>query len=767
MTRWGSFVKQTEALSTQGWLPVASPASFGAAPVVVDDYDNVEAGYIAADLAAADEHTVVIAIQQRNLRYLEALLLNVSSPGHAQYGEYLSHGEIGALVANPESVSAVTSWLLESWPAARLVNSTEFGEYLTVSAPRQTIDEMFDAQLRPYASPLNSSLLLLRSQSYSLPAVLAPSIAAVFNLVDFPPLLSGQSAAAAARGRRLGSLGDVGAEEAASASSPWVSPNKLRSAYKASRYSGTPAATQAIFATIGQVFAPDDLELFQTRFGLPVSPIARVRGIHAGNASFCKAHHSRCDEASLDVQYVTAMAPGSPTTFWYESSFADPSPFVSWLVRASADKQPPLVHSVSYGQAEKDTWSALRAAFDAEAVKLSLRGVSILVASGDDGVSGSHMASSGKDVSQCGYYPHWPASSPWVTSVGATMGGAASDGSPEMACSSGSGSAITSGGGFSQVYAAPAWQRAASKAYFAAVSPPPQNAVTSVPDITQGFNPNNRGFPDLSLAGDGFLVVIGGALWVLSGTSASTPALAGIISLGNAARLAKGMPALGYLNPLIYSTAQKSFANDITKGANLCLRGGMACCRKAGFTAAVGWDPVTGFGSVDVDRFIKAVTSSSSPTPLPTAKSPTARPRTTAQPISKPTSRPSFQPSSQPSSKPSSQPSSQPSSAGLTADPASGSGSESKGMQRATGSEAAFGYAVALALGLGLLVWLFRRGPWWTAVPASASGEKITRPDDDDAILRDYFPEATTTENPLHRDQEDENPVDLDSDESG
>ena len=51
-------------------------------------------------------------------------------------------------------------------------------------------------------------------------------------------------------------------------------------------------------------------------------------------------------------------------------------------------------------------------------MKLSLMGVTLVAASGDDGVAGAPART---DPVRCGYYPMFPASSPYVTSVGATM----------------------------------------------------------------------------------------------------------------------------------------------------------------------------------------------------------------------------------------------------------------------------------------------------------------------------------------------------------
>ena len=50
-------------------------------------------------------------------------------------------------------------------------------------------------------------------------------------------------------------------------------------------------------------------------------------------------------------------------------------------------------------------------------------GVTITVSAGDDGAAGSQFRTGGTPLSQCGYYSSWPATSPYVTAVGATMNG--------------------------------------------------------------------------------------------------------------------------------------------------------------------------------------------------------------------------------------------------------------------------------------------------------------------------------------------------------
>lgn len=77
-----------------------------------------------------------------------------------------------------------------------------------------------------------------------------------------------------------------------------------------------------------------------------------------------------------------------------------------------------------------------------------------------------------------------------------------------------------------------------------------------------------------------------------------------MVTLVNAARRAQGSSTLGWLNPALY-VLYPAFTNDITSGDNRCLAGGIMgprCC-KEGFYAAPGWDPVTGLGTIDFERF--------------------------------------------------------------------------------------------------------------------------------------------------------------------
>lgn len=139
----------------------------------------------------------------------------------------------------------------------------------------------------------------------------------------------------------------------------------------------------------------------------------------------------------------------------------------------------------------------------------------------------------------------FPASCPWVTSVGSTQGFG-----PETA-------ANFSGGGFSGVFPTPAYQSSAVAGF-----------LKTVPAKFPGeFNRSGRGYPDVSVQGVHFQFVTGGVTGLVGGTSLSTPTFASMIALINDRLIAAGKPVLGFLNPFIYLQQNSSFT-DITIGHN-------------------------------------------------------------------------------------------------------------------------------------------------------------------------------------------------------
>ena len=210
------------------------------------------------------------------------------------------------------------------------------------------------------------------------------------------------------------------------------------------------------------------------------------------------------------------------------------------------------------------------AATNALFMRLGMQGITIVVASGDSG------ANSRTDETCAAYNlrPEYPASSPYVTTVGATMIVNASYGYTNLPiCSPGNYSCITagrevavsrdiahftSGGGFSNITGAsrPSYQDTAVKTYLSSgVALPP----------TSYYNQGGRGEPDVAAVGSGGLMVIGGEVIVEGGTSMASPIFAGVASLLNQIVLSKTGKSIGFLNPLLVSSPISSHHRCLTR----------------------------------------------------------------------------------------------------------------------------------------------------------------------------------------------------------
>lgn len=301
-------------------------------------------------------------------------------------------------------------------------------------------------------------------------------------------------------------------------------------------------------------------------------------------------------EASLDIEYIMGVAPGLLTEFWYYGGNDFCTDLQQWASDILSNDDAPLVHSVSYGYQGDTSALGCQAAqvtdIDGSFAKLAAKGITIIFASGDSGSGTTGMFS--KKM-----YPSWPASSPWVTSVGATRFVDQKVGQPEMATDQ-----FGSGGGFSSMFDAFADQTEAVNNYLKTASKLPPSG---------SFPPGGRATPDVSALGEGFQVLANGQTEGVGGTSASAPTFAGLVSLLNEARIAKGKAPMGYLNPFLYQNP--SAFTDITVGTNAIGRSGQSF-GQYGFACAKGWDPATGLGTPIMTKLLD-VAMKVAPTAVP------------------------------------------------------------------------------------------------------------------------------------------------------
>ena len=270
---------------------------------------------------------------------------------------------------------------------------------------------------------------------------------------------------------------------------------------------------------------------------------------------------------------------------------------VDAAVRARAD-----VISISAGGVERP-YRALRRAI----ARAAAAGIPVVAGSGDDGATLRGLR--GRAVS-------YPASDPNVTGVGGTLVTLDAAGRrvrPDVAWGPDPRGGA-SGGGVSRSEALPDFQRA-----------------------VRGTLGRTRNVPDISMlaASSGSLIVvfapaagIGSSMQPIGGTSVAAPLFAGILAL---ARQRAGRPLLD-LNPTLYRLARHAASNgivDITVGDN-----GSVNARGRpvpGYRAKRGYDLVTGLGTVDAPRLVRALAAAPAGAGKPSADRTTPG-RTTREP---------------------------------------------------------------------------------------------------------------------------------------
>jgi len=272
-------------------------------------------------------------------------------------------------------------------------------------------------------------------------------------------------------------------------------------------------------------------------------------------------------EVMLDIEISGAIAPAAKIVVYFAAN--TDQGFLDAITTAVHDTtNQPSVISISWGSAESN-WSAQALTnFDEAFQAAAAVGVTVCVASGDDGSSDGLTDGSN--------HVDFPCSSSFALACGGTSL-QASNGkiTSEVVWDNPPDDGAT-GGGVSNVFPLPAWQST-----FGVPAPSNPKGGRGVPDVSGDADPNT-----------GYNVLVDGESAVYGGTSAVAPLWAALVARINQQI---GKP-VGFLNPLIYAKAVEASAfHDITKGNN------------GSFSAAAGWDPCTGLGSPDGAKLLAAL----------------------------------------------------------------------------------------------------------------------------------------------------------------
>jgi kumamolisin len=428
---------------------------------------------------------------------------------------------------------------------------------LTVVGTVGAMESAFSVELREYEHP--EGTYRGRVGAIEVPAEIEGCVQGIFGLDDRPVALP-----------YLHLRRDRGAFGARSTSVSY-SPEAVAEAYAFPAGSGAATGQTIGIIELGGGYRPADLKTYFKSLKLTNPKIKTVSVDHGKNRP--TTANSADGEVMLDIEVAAAVAQGAHIVVYFTPN--TDKGFMDALSTAIHDQlNNPSVISISWGGPESSWTTAAMTAMDQIAAEAALLGVTITVASGDNGSSDG--ATDGKN------HVDFPASSPHVLACGGTnLQATGTKIHSETVWNDGS-QGGASGGGISTQFARPSWQSAV---------------------VTQSF----RGVPDVAGDADpesGYNVRVDGQDMVVGGTSAVAPLWAGLIAVLNH-KLGR---RLGFINPQLYAMNQSAGFHDITKGNN------------GSFDARPGWDACTGLGSPDGAGLLHALQTAKATTKDETVK---------------------------------------------------------------------------------------------------------------------------------------------------
>jgi tripeptidyl-peptidase-1 len=359
-----------------------------------------------SDAVSDSFHRISIAPRLLHMDVLEQVLMNVSDPNHGDYGKHWTKQQIGNLIRNDHAIRAIKQHLKRE--GAIFLSQTPNGETIEAKATIRTWSRIFSTAFFEFESKADKSKKLVRALEYFVPEELDAHIDSVFGLVELPPPIYGGNPIMEPIPESRRHLRSEGISVDALG---YVTPAVFNSVYGISSNTGNGLTTQSALSCIGQSLSTSDLTIFQSNFGIPVQGISSSIGGHVGPNTCQILGVDNCAEANLDFQYLMGLARNIPTIALYEENCDYPTFFQSLVT-------PPKIISISYASIESKVGASTVSRFNSVAIQLGVMGVTIVVASGDDGVAGFDVRA-GRE--SCAYNPFYPASSPFVLSVGATQ----------------------------------------------------------------------------------------------------------------------------------------------------------------------------------------------------------------------------------------------------------------------------------------------------------------------------------------------------------
>jgi Pro-kumamolisin, activation domain/Subtilase family len=478
---------------------------------------------------------VVLAVRDRP--GLDALVAAQQDPRSPEFRQWRSGAELAEQFgASPADYQRVRAWLGRR--GFRIVRDSALRLAVTIVGTTAQFDAAFRAPLRAVARA-GEVLRTPRSEPH-LPPHLRASVATIIGLDQLTTP------------RPVAQLPSGGFA---------LGPADFAVAYEVTSLlaSGRTGAGVTIGIAARSDFRIDDVTDFRTRFLPGAAGVVRKRFPSGNPGILASRGNIEESEVLLDTQWAGAMAAGATV----EAVIGGRTGGITEALEELVERNQADIFSISFALCEPDTPAGYAAWLDALYAFANAQGQTVVVAAGDDG-DRDCPGKSGRAVNALAASPHAIAVGGTAISLDTDAAGNATALAAEQAWNDVTGAG---GGGISTLFGLPPFQKAA------------------------GLTGEGRLLPDLALAASpvtpGYAFVRGRLLRSIGGTSASAPALAGLLALaveGQGRRLGQALPAIYRLAGPASNPEPGPIFRDITTGSN-------------GYPATPGFDLATGWGS--------------------------------------------------------------------------------------------------------------------------------------------------------------------------
>jgi subtilase family serine protease len=544
------------------------------------------------------------AEQDQQADDLVAALHDSSSPSYHKWLTPAQYGQQFGVAA--EDATKVQQWLQTQGLTVHEVSQSR--HFIVFSGTVGQVEQAFSTEMHNYT--FNNQKFIANSTDVQIPGALAPVVKGVVRLHSDPHTPNLKIGPKISVNRKTGKIeGPYGLHFMGPADFATI--YNLKPLYAAGiDGTGESIAIVTRSSLVDPNYGVDniqDIRDFRNVMGLPPNdPQMIINGddpqVQSGNDEI---------EAVLDITWAGAVAPGAQIiAVASQSNFADGVDISAAYI---VDHNLAPIMSTSFGNCEQNLGTTQAAFYNALWRQAAAQGITSFVSAGDNGGAGCDSQSSGQFASQ-GLAVNGLASTPYNVAVGGTQFDDVANNDafwtisgdpvtlqsaisyiPEMVWNESTndpfsidGDLWAGSGGVSTIYKKPSWQTA-----------------PGVP------SDGKRDLPDISLAAaghTGYALCLFGtcsdptqiSVYSVGGTSASSPAAAGVMAL--VLQQLGGQPQ-GLANYVFYKLATTpGVYHDITKGDNKVpdTNGQFT----VGYSAGPGYDLATGLGSFDANALV-------------------------------------------------------------------------------------------------------------------------------------------------------------------